>query len=239
MPFRHSSGPKAPETFDISVMRQLGRMTEIVSMSKKRLYAHVLLDRSGSMEACQASTIDAFNEYVNSLRSDPGLSARVSLTLFDDQSIDLVYDREEPAGMAKLTDETFVPRGMTPLNDAIAKTVREIDRAELREGENVAFVILTDGLENASKEHSKDAIRAMIEKRQKEKNWLVLYLGANQDAFAEGAARGVSAQHSIVFDVDRVRETVGAAARSTMAYAESANPAEAAFTPAERAKARK
>lgn len=208
-------------------------------MSKKKLYAHILLDRSGSMESCQASTIDAFNEYVNSLRSDPGLSARVSLTLFDDQSIDLIYNREKPSEMAKLTSQTFVPRGMTPLNDAIAKTVREIDGADLRDDENVAFVILTDGLENASKEHTKDTIRVMLDKRQKEKNWLVLYLGANQDAFAEGAARGVSASHSIVFDTARVRETVGAAARSTRAFAEAASPAAAAFTPAERAKARK
>ena len=59
-------------------------------MDRKRLYAHVLLDRSGSMESCRDSTISAFNEYVNTLRMDAAISARISLTLFDDQSIDLV-----------------------------------------------------------------------------------------------------------------------------------------------------
>ena len=29
-------------------------------------------------------------------------------------------------------------------------------------------------------------MRKLLERLQKEKNWLVIYLGANQDAFAEG-----------------------------------------------------
>lgn len=207
-------------------------------MSKKRLYAHILLDRSGSMEECRESTISAFNEYVNTLRGDKDLSARISLTLFDDQSIDLVFDREAPQDMPKLTHETFVPRGMTPLNDAIGKTAAAIDKETLREGESVAFVILTDGLENASQEYSHDAVRKLLERVQKEKNWLVIYLGANQDAFAEGAARGVAAAQSMTYDVDRMPEVVGAAARSTLRYAASASPAAAAFTEAERAAAR-
>ena len=106
--------------------------------------------------------------------------------------------------MPKLTGDIFVPRGMTPLNDAIARTASEMDRRELRDGENVAFVILTDGLENASQEYSRDAVRKLLERLQKEKNWLVIYLGANQDAFAEGAARGAVAANTMTFDVSRM-----------------------------------
>lgn len=207
-------------------------------MSKKRLYAHILLDRSGSMEECRESTISAFNEYVNTLRSDADISARVSLTLFDSESIDHVFDRQKPSDMPKLTRETFVPRGMTPLNDAIGKTATRMDGECLREGEKVAFVILTDGLENASSEYSREAVRKLLARVQKEKNWLVIYLGANQDAFAEGAARGVAAAQSMVFDVDQMQDVVGAAAHSTVRYARSASPAAAAFTPQERAAAR-
>jgi len=207
-------------------------------MSKKKLYAHILLDRSGSMEECRDSTISAFNEYVNTLRSDADISARVSLTLFDDQGIDLVFDRQKPRDMPKLTGDIFVPRGMTPLNDAIARTAQAIEKAELREGENVAFVILTDGLENASREYSRDAVRKLLARLQKEKNWLVIYLGANQDAFAEGAARGTVAGNTMTFDVAEMPAAVGAAARSSMAYAHSASPALAAFTETERAAAR-
>jgi Mg-chelatase subunit ChlD len=208
-------------------------------MSKKRLYAHILLDRSGSMEECRDSTISAFNEYVNTLRADDAVSARVSLTLFDDQSIDLVFDKERAGEMPKLTKETFVPRGMTPLNDAIGKTAATIDKENLLDGENVAFVILTDGLENASKEYSPHAVKKLLERVQKEKNWLVIYLGANQDAFAEGATRGAVAGNTMLYDADLVEEAVGAAALSSLRYAKAASPRAAAFTEAERKAARR
>ena len=206
-------------------------------MSKKKLYAHVLLDRSGSMEECRDTTISAFNEYVSSLRAKDELSARVSLTLFDDVSIDLLHDRVKPRDLANLTRETFVPRGMTPLNDAIGKTVAAIDKAELRDDEGVAFVILTDGLENASKEFNTEAVKKLLDGRQKDKNWLVIYLGANQDAFAEGATRGTVAGRTMNFATAQMPAAMGAAARMTVDYAQSRQPASVAFSEAERAAA--
>ncbi|MBX3575649.1 MAG: VWA domain-containing protein [Rhizobiaceae bacterium] len=206
-------------------------------MSKKRLYAHVLLDRSGSMEACRDTTISAFNEYVNSLKTNPEISARISLTIFDDQSIDLIIDRQKARDVVALTKEVYVPRGMTPLNDSIAKTANAIESVPLRDEERVSFVIVTDGLENASREYSRDAVRKLLERLQAEKNWLVLYLGANQDAFAEGAARGVAAAQSMDFDVQRMPAAMSAVRRSTMAFAETASRTLAAFTPGERAAA--
>jgi len=203
-------------------------------MAKKKLYAHILLDRSGSMDACRDTAIGAFNEYVNSLRLNENLAARISLTTFDDQSIDLVFDRMKAKEMPALTKELFVPRGMTPLNDAIARTANEMDKVKREDGEGVAFVILTDGLENASREYDRDAVRKLLARLQSEKNWLVVYLGANQDAFAEGAARGVAASHSLDFDTQRMPEAVSAAARISADYAETARPGSVRFRKSER-----
>jgi hypothetical protein len=175
---------------------------------------------------------------VNTLRADDAVSARVSLTLFDDQSIDLVFDKERAGEMPKLTKETFVPRGMTPLNDAIGKTAAKIDKENLLDDENVAFVILTDGLENASHEYSAKAVRKLLERVQKEKNWLVIYLGANQDAFAEGATRGTVVGSTMNFDVAEAVPALRAAAFGSVRYAKSASPRAAEFTPEERASAR-
>ena len=105
-------------------------------------------------------------------------------------SIDLIVDNVKAKDCPKLTRETFEPRGCTPLNDAIGRTVAKIDGEKRRDGENIAFVILTDGQENASQEYTKDAVKKLLDGRQKDKNWLVIYLGANQDAFAEGVGRG-------------------------------------------------
>jgi hypothetical protein len=109
-----------------------------------------------------------------------------------------------------------------------------MEKVKLAKGEGVAFVILTDGLENASREYSRDAVRKLLERLQSEKNWLVVYLGANQDAFAEGAARGVGLRRSINFDTQHMPAAVGAAARMSADYAESAMPASVAFTEEER-----
>jgi Mg-chelatase subunit ChlD len=207
-------------------------------MTKKKLYAHVLLDRSGSMESCRDSTISAFNEYVGGLAGDDAVSARVSLTIFDSNSIDLIHDNIKAKELPKLTREVFVPRGSTPLNDAIGKTVAKIDGETRREGENVAFVILTDGMENASTEYTKDAIKKLLDGRQADKNWLVIYLGANQDAFAEGAARGTVAMNTMNFAPTAMSATMKAATRATMSYAASGSRASAAFTDEERKKAR-
>ncbi|MGE0502049.1 MAG: hypothetical protein AB7O76_13990 [Rhizobiaceae bacterium] len=203
-------------------------------MARKNLYAHILLDRSGSMESCRDTTIGAFNEYVNSLRANANLNARISLTVFDDQSIDLIFDAHDARILPALTREQFVPRGMTPLNDSIAVTAQAIEKKELRAKEGVAFVILTDGLENASREYSREAVRKLLDRLQNEKNWLVVYLGANQDAFAEGATRGIAAGQSMTYDTAHMPAAVLATARASADYAESGDRRRAAFRPYER-----
>jgi len=208
-------------------------------MSKKRIYVHILLDRSGSMESYRDTTIDSFNEYVNSIKTDREVSARLSLTLFDSIGIDLVVDRQKARDVPKLTTETFVPRASTPLNDAIGRTVQAIDNAVLRENENVVLVILTDGLENASTEHTKASVKALLDHRQNEKNWLVIYLGANQDSFSEGVARGMKASTTMDFDLQQMPAAMAAVSRASRDFARTGAAASAEFTLAERAGSRR
>ena len=131
-------------------------------MADSRLYVHVLLDRSGSMEDCRDKTIDAFNEYVNSLRVQSKAGTRLSLTTFDSESVDEVVDACRIGDVPKLTRETFVPRGMTPLFDATGQVVSRIDKVTLLPDERVAFAILTDGHENASREMTADSVRKLF-----------------------------------------------------------------------------
>src|SRR4051812_42800114 len=56
------------------------------------LYAHVVLDRSGSMTACADDAVGGYNTYVRNLPAN----TRVSLTLFDTGGIDLVRDAVAP-----------------------------------------------------------------------------------------------------------------------------------------------
>lgn len=186
----------------------------------KTLDAHVLLDRSGSMGAVQAQTVDAFNEYVNGLANTPGLDALISLTIFDSASIDLIRDRVPVKNeAAKLKPEEFQPRASTPLNDAIGATATRIREDKRLAGNNVAFVILTDGQENASREYKLDAVKALLKQAQDELGWLVVFLGANQDSFSEGVAqRGTMHAHTMDFQAANVQASMRAASRASGTY---------------------
>lgn len=210
-------------------------------MTDSRLYVHVLLDRSGSMESCRDQTIGAFNEYIHSLKVQSTAGTRVSLTTFDTESTDLVFDTIRVGDVPALTRELFVPRGGTPLLDAVAAVVARIDKVNLLPEERVALAILTDGQENSSREMTADALKKMMVDRQERRNWLVQYLGANQDAWSAGASIGIAAAHSMDFStaavapaMDAMASSVGRFRRSVAATARK----EAGFTASERSKAK-
>jgi hypothetical protein len=187
-------------------------------MNKSPLYAHILLDRSGSMESCRDTAIDAFNEYVMGLRRSDEVDARLSLTIFDSQSIDTLQRAEPARTFLELSRNTYVPRASTPLLDAIGHVVADVDQAQLRDGEKVALVILTDGFENASKEHTKDSIRALLTDRQDNKGWLVTFLAADIDAFAEAGAIGIKGDKYMRLKKGKLRQAMGYAAASQARY---------------------
>jgi hypothetical protein len=210
-------------------------------MADQRLYVHVLLDRSGSMEDCRDRTIGAFNEYVSSLKSSSKAGTRLSLTTFDSESIDIVFDTMRIGDVPKLSRDTYVPRGMTPLFDAVGQTVAKIDKVTRLPDERTAFAILTDGLENASTEFTVEGIRKILTERQEKQNWLVLYLGANQDAWSAGAQIGIGAVHCMDFATEHTAAAMDAMQRATGRYrsapADRARGA-AAFTAKERAQSK-
>jgi hypothetical protein len=203
-------------------------------MSKSPLYAHILLDRSGSMESCRDTAIDAFNEYVMGLRRSDDIDARLSLTIFDSQSIDLLQHVEPAKSFIELSRQTYVPRASTPLLDAVGHAVAETDKVQLRPGEKVALVILTDGHENASKEHTKDTIKALLKDRQDNKGWLITFLGADVDAFAEAHAIGIADGKYLALKKGKLRQSMRYAAASQARYAESGDLNAADFLKEER-----
>jgi hypothetical protein len=132
-----------------------------------------------------------------------------------------------------------VPRASTPLLDAIGFAVADIDKVELRADEKVGLVILTDGQENASKEHNKDSIRKLLTDRQDAKNWLVTFLGADIDAFADAGAIGVAGANYLSLKKSKLRAAMDYVQASQTRYASTGDKANAAFTAAERDDANK
>lgn len=162
----------------------------------------VLLDRSGSMSSVTDATIDGFNEFVSGQKA-AGSNACLSLVQFDDQ-YEPNYEEVAITLVQPLNRDTYQPRGMTALHDALGKTiVRTGERLraipEHDRPDKVIFVIQTDGLENNSKEYTDEAVKKMVRHQEDVYNWEFVFIGANQDAVLTGAQLGVKSGSSLSY----------------------------------------
>lgn len=164
---------------------------------KDATHITVLLDRSGSMESVKDETISGYNAFVKE-QQDAGDNASLTLVQFDSAGIDTLQEFTPIKVVPDLNTDTFQPRGMTPLLDALGKTIESTGQSlgaipEANRPDKIVFVVITDGQENASHQFSKDRIKGMIEHQSSVYNWQFVYLGANQDAFTEAGSLGIAA----------------------------------------------
>jgi len=154
----------------------------------------VVLDRSGSMASVKSDVIGGFNSFIENQKKEEG-SALVTLVQFDNQ-YETVYSGRDIQEVELLTEQTYVPRSMTALLDAVGSSI--VDVTVRLEGihqddrpDKVIMVILTDGHENSSKEFTRDKVQAMIKEQREEHSWEFVYLGADDQAFAEARGMGI------------------------------------------------
>jgi uncharacterized protein with von Willebrand factor type A (vWA) domain len=133
---------------------------------------YILLDRSGSMATLWDEALGSINAYVSKLKKKD----KVFLAAFDNE-YEIV--RECAVGEWKdVTNDDATPRGMTALFDSCGKIMA---KAEEDDSRKTVLVVMTDGFENASREHTQTTIKAKV-KQFEDKNWEVIFLGANFDA---------------------------------------------------------
>jgi len=184
-----------------------------MSKKKKTLVCFVL-DETGSMERYKLVTISGYNEYIDQLRDEKNFS--MMLTRFNSASIEI--GEPEPINDAtKLTNETYNPDNLTPLYDAVAATI--IKAEKVAEGRAILIVIMTDGLENASREYTREDVFKMIAKKEAD-GWQFAYLGANQDAYTEGQKLGVASGSTMNYGQTKTVETFNAMADSSRRYSQ-------------------
>lgn len=153
-------------------------------MKQDAAYIAVVLDRSGSMEAVKEATIDGINEFIKQQQAIPG-DCRFFLAQFDD-IYEVVYD-SLLADVKPFTALTYMPRGMTALNDAIGKTINSVGETlksipEADRPGRIVVAIITDGHENHSKEFTQAKVAEMVKHQQDVYKWNFIFIGANQDA---------------------------------------------------------
>lgn len=163
----------------------MGKATEIVC----------IIDKSGSMWTVRDDTIGSFNGFLKEQQDLPG-EANLTLALFSGKC-ETLLDSVPIKEADPLTDKSYAPGGLTALLDAIGCTVDSVKNRlantdASNRPEKVICVIITDGMENSSREYGHAQIKDMIE-RLKEVKWEFLYLGADHDAFAVSGSMSVAA----------------------------------------------
>jgi hypothetical protein len=166
----------------------------------KRLLIAMIIDKSGSMSNLSADTVGGFNEYLADRQLETP-DALMSVTLFDTIR-DAMHVAVPVTKIPKLTEARYRQGGMgfTALNDAIGNTIAAIDAGDYATRRKVLVVVMTDGLENASKEWTSRADIAALVERKEIAGWKFVFFGADIDAFAEAATLNIPRPRSIQFD---------------------------------------
>jgi hypothetical protein len=158
-------------------------------MKNNYFYFGAILDRSGSMgdNGKISEALNGFNDFVNDKKTKD-YEADIMVTIFDDK-IDTIYNGSIK-NCIELSKDTYFPRGMTALYDAIGKTVSEIGtilsgKSEDEKPSKVIVAVITDGLENVSKEFTSQRIGDIIKEQQEKYSWEFLFMGADQKAILD------------------------------------------------------
>jgi uncharacterized protein YegL len=198
-------------------------------MNPNSTYIHVLLDASGSMATCIEGTIAGFNKFVEDQKAVPG-AATLALTSFNTERTSIVRETAL-VNVPKLSLENYKLGGNTALIDAMVETIKDAGKSlamrpeQYRPGK-VIFVVITDGEENASRNHTAQELRYAVKHQEDVYNWNFLYLGANQDAFKVGARFGFGVANSANYSSSNAGtlDMMGAVTQSMTAYRCSADP---------------
>lgn len=192
----------------------------------------ILLDRSGSMQGRWSDVAGTLQHYVDGLPE----GTKTWLAAFDNV-YDLVWDGTENKAVQvahELQAKTISPRGSTALFDSIGKLAGLV--AEVGK-KRVQIAILTDGMENASKEVTREGAAKII-KDWADKEYDVVFLGADFDAFGQAGDVGIARRSTMSFSSHAGGAATGQAlAERGAAYAAGAATQSLDFTDEQRKRA--
>ena len=180
--------------------------------AKTQVYNLIILDKSGSMSSIARAAISGFNETVGGIRSAQERFGDtqehfVSLMTFCNCAKTMVYNRVPVAEVKELTSNEYRPCCGTPLYDAMGLSINNLYNAiKDKEDATAVVTVITDGLENASKEYNGKAIKALVERMKDEEGWNFAYIGTNQDVEATSRSLSIDNHMSFVDDEEGMRE---------------------------------
>lgn len=176
-------------------------------MANNNLELIFILDASGSMHGLEQDTIGGVNRILEEQKKiQNGGTVYVTSVTFNNKTRTL-HDRLRLEEIQPLTEKEYCTQGCTALYDAIGETVEKISnihkyiRAE-DVPDKTLCVIMTDGMENASRRYYREEVLKGIEER-KAKGWEFLFLAANVEAAEYAESLGIEQERAIDFCADK------------------------------------
>jgi hypothetical protein len=145
----------------------------------------LVLDRSGSMEAMRQQAINLFNEQLQIVKMRPG--AQACLVTFSDTAT-LTRPLQAVELIPALDASSYAPRGLTAMYDGLDLAIEHLQPGTWATN---LIVVVTDGLENHSRNVSGGTLSSRIKDLQAAGNWTFTVLGANIDLAALSATLSI------------------------------------------------
>ncbi len=200
------------------------------STGKTRFYNLIIVDESGSMTSLKQATLSGVNETINTIRQaqkdyadtqehfltlvtfDSGTKRQNVRTLIDCEPIEKVKDFKK-----------YAPWGSTPLYDAMGRSITHLrDRIKNDDNASAVVTVLTDGMENSSREWSAKALRQLIE-QLKEEGWSFSYMGSAHDVKSVSDLLAIDNAIEFSHDIKGTANTWERERSAKRAYFESMN----------------
>ena len=157
-----------------------------------------VLDSSGSMSRFRDATLGDFNSMIEKQKSEKGL-AKWTTVIFN-QTMELLHDAADIKEVNFMASKDYLPRGRTALFDAVGSSINLVSERTNKEGfddnydntsrNKVIFIVMTDGLENASCKFTQADVNRMIAEK-KTLGWEFIYLGANVTDVRDAEGMGI------------------------------------------------
>mgnify|MGYP002854188476 FL=1 len=158
------------------------------AVGKSHIYNLIIVDESGSMGHLRQVTLSGVNETINTIKSAQKQFAdtqthTLTLVTFDSGDprgdVRTIIDNKPVEEVGEFTD--YSPNGCTPLYDAMGMSLTRLHNLIKNDKDATGVVtVLTDGLENASREWRPGPLGQLIS-QLKEEGWTFSYMGSAHD----------------------------------------------------------
>ena len=160
----------------------------------KNTWIGAALDESGSMSHLRSDTIGGFNSWLEEIRKTDDDKTNLLGITFDSgggatDNVRVIADKPL-SEWSPITEDDYLPRGMTPLLDAVHYLITSIEK-KMGKKDRALVLVMTDGQENASREITAEQLKAKVAELEATDRWTFVYIGATLDAFNAATSYGL------------------------------------------------